>query len=335
MAYTEHFKALIKKSKTVVITTHLFPDADGIGSQIALGLALQSKEKTVYCVNEEALLERYKYLDLQSTIISYKDFHKLNVPHIDLLIVVDTNALPRVGHDLEDLAKRAKDLLFIDHHPAPKALAAIHCIDTKKAATGELVGDLISSIGVEFTKEIALALYTAIIIDTSSFRYPTVSAKTHHLIGKLMETGIDPSIAYNMIYGTKKVTHMHLLGNILSKAQCSEDGSIAWLTLSEELLSKHHVDPEDTHAFINHLLVLDNIRVACMFREQGKFVKISLRSNGEIDVGVLAQALGGGGHNHSAATIIEGTLHDVIKETVDKLKRMLTNGNTPEKHSHR
>lgn len=335
MSNIEHFKHLVKKSETIVITTHLYPDADGIGSEIALALALKLKGKRVYCVNEDPLLERYRYLDSSDVVISYKDFEVLNVKHIDLLIVVDTNALPRVGHDLEDLAKGAKELLFIDHHPAPKELAAIHCIDTKKAATGELVGELISALHLPYTKEMALALYTAIVIDTSSFRYPTVSARTHHLIGTLMETGIDPSIAYNLIYGTKKITHMHLLGNILSRSQSTDDGTVSWLTLSEDLLDKHHVDPEDTHAFINHLLVLDNIKVACMFREQGKFVKISLRSTGDIDVGILAQALGGGGHNHSAATVIEGTLHDVTKETVEKIRKMLSNGSGNEKHPHR
>ena len=92
---------------------------------------------------------------------------------------------------------------------------------------------------------------------------------------------------------------------------------------SEDILEKFHVDPEDTHAFINHLLVLDNIKVACMFREMGEQIKVSLRSTGEVDVGVMAQALGGGGHDHSAATLIKGSLESVVKSTIDKLQAML------------
>jgi phosphoesterase RecJ-like protein len=126
-----------------------------------------------------------------------------------------------------------------------------------------------------------------------------------------------------MIYGTKQLSHMQLLGRILSDAQTTEDGKIAWLKLDEKLLNDYHVDPEDTHAFVNHLLILDNVLVACMFKQEGKNIKVSFRSAGLIDVGIIAQAFGGGGHNHSSATLIEGEIDTVIKETISDLKVML------------
>ena len=135
--------------------------------------------------------------------------------------------------------------------------------------------------------------------------------------------GVKSPEAYNLIYGTKKIGHIKMLGMILSSAQTTEDEKIAWLSVTEEKLSKFQVGAEDTLAFVNHLLVLDNIKIACMFREQGNSVKVSLRSNGDIDVGIMAQALGGGGHNHSAATIIQGPLDTVIKNTIAKLRLML------------
>ncbi len=193
------------------------------------------------------------------------------------------------------------------------------------AATGELVGTLIEAMKVKMTAKLALPLYTSILIDTSSFRYPTVSGNTHRLIASLMDAGIKPPEAYNFIYGTKKITYMHLLGTILSMAQINKDESIAWLTLKEKNLDHFKVDTEDTHAFINHLLILDNIKVACMFRENGENIKISLRSAGDVDVGVFAQALGGGGHNHSAATILQGKLDHVVPYTISKLEKMLKN----------
>src|SRR6478735_1850591 len=150
----------------------------------------------------------------------------------------------------------------------------------------------------------ALPIYTAIIIDTSSFRYPTVSAATHRLEGKLMDTGINPPEAYNGIYGTKRVHHMHLLASILNTASTNKDETIAWMLLKKEDIDKFAGDVEDTHACINNLLVLNNIKVACMFRDDGDHIKMSLRSSGEYDVGNIALALGGGGHSHSAATIL-------------------------------
>lgn len=323
MEHIQLFRTLTKIAKNIVITTHLHPDADGIGSQIALALALRESGKNVICVNEEPLLERYKYLDPQNSIIGHSEYLKKNKdPEIDLFIIADTNSLTRIGK-VSSLVQKSKNLLFIDHHPCAPELMAIHCIDTSMAATGELVGKLIQSLKIEFTKDTALALYTAILIDTSSFRYPTVTGDTHRMIGKLMDTGIEPPSAYNQIYGAKEVSYMQMLGTVLSKTQATPDNKIAWLRLTEEGLEKFNVDAEDTHGFINHLLILNNIKVACMFRQVGKKVKVSLRSTGVVDVGIMANALGGGGHNHSAATIIEGPIDIVIKDTIKKLQLML------------
>ena len=320
----ERFKFTTDKAYNIVISTHIIPDADGIGSEIALCLAMRALGKNAICVNEEPLLERYKYLDPEDVVISHEDYLSFYPEaEVDLFIVTDTNSLERIGDGMKVIAKKAPNLLFIDHHPCSKEVMANHCIDTTKAATGELAGDLIHSVGVELTREMALPLYTAILIDTSSFRYPTVTGNTHRLIGQLMDTGVRPPHAYNMIYGTKKLTYMKLLGKVLASAHTTKDEKVAWLTLTEDLLQKFQVDTEDTLAFINHLLVLDNIKVAVMFREMGSEIKVSLRSIGTVDVGIMARALGGGGHDHSAATIIKGTLESVIKSTVEQLHTML------------
>ena len=325
MKNVERFQYLTKKAHNIVISTHVFPDADGIGSEIALCLALRSMGKKAICVHEEPLLERYKYLDPQDVIVSLQDYSaRFAKEEIDLFIVTDTNSLERIGSGVKEVASKADDVLFIDHHPCSTPIMNNNCVDTTKAATGELVGDLIQSLGISLTKEMALPLYTAVLIDTSSFRYPNVTGDTHRLIGSLMDTGVRPPHAYNMIYGTKKVSFMKLLGKVLASAQTTKDEKIAWLTLTEDMLGKFKVDTEDTHAFINHLLILDNIRVAVMFKEAGNNkIKVSLRSVGSVDVGVMARALGGGGHDHSAATLIEGSLEDVIKPTIEKLQSLL------------
>ncbi len=324
MTITERFQFLTKKAENIVISTHIFPDADGIGSEIALCLAMRALGKNAICVNEEPLLERYKYLDPHDVIISSADYLAFYKDvQIDLFIVTDTNSLERIGETVKSIAKNRVDLLFIDHHPCPKDVMANHCIDTTKAATGELAGDLINAIGVELTREMAMPLYTAILIDTSSFRYPTVTGNTHRLIGSLMDTGVRPPHAYNMIYGTKKISFMKLLGKVLASAHTTKDEKIAWLILTEDMLEKFSVDTEDTHAFINHLLVLDNIKIAVMFKQMGNQVKVSLRSVGKIDVGVMARALGGGGHDHSAATVIDGNVEEIIKSTIDRLQGLL------------
>lgn len=322
----KNFKQSIKGVQNIIITTHIHPDADGLGSQIALAHALKSIGKTVYCVNQESVDKRYKYLDKENVLLSYKEYSKIPNKELDLLIIVDTNSLARIGRQIQELVMHSKNILFIDHHPCPREMQAIHCIDTKKAATGELVADLIYDMKIPMDKNMALGLYTAIIIDTSSFRYPTVSPNTHKVIARLLETGIKAPEAFNLINGTKKVGHMKLLGEVLTHIKTNKKETIAWISLTEKQIKKHKSDPEDTHGFINHLLILDKIKVACMFRQVDKYVKVSFRTaDTNIDVGIMAQALGGGGHNHASATMLEGNLEEIIPKTINKLSLMLEN----------
>ena len=211
MTILDTFKTRIQAADRILITTHEFPDADGIGSEIALCLALRSLGKKSFCFNEEPLLERYRYLDQEKVVQGYHEFmeeHGDFKP--DLVIVVDTNTKARVGKNLGAYIDQGHTTLYIDHHPCRGRDLTTHCIDVTAAATGQIVGEMIEALGVKFTKKMALPIYTAIIIDTSSFRYPTVSAATHRLVAKLMDTGIHPPEAYNGIYGTKRIIHMHL-----------------------------------------------------------------------------------------------------------------------------
>jgi bifunctional oligoribonuclease and PAP phosphatase NrnA len=328
MTILETFRSRIQAAQRILITTHDYPDADGIGSEISLCLALREIGKTVYCVNEEPLLERYSYLDPDRVVLGFNDF-KSRYPefHPELMIVVDTNTKQRTGKKLSAFINDEMPILYIDHHPSRGKEMSNHCIDVKAAATGQIVGEIIESLGVKFNKKIALPIYTAIIIDTSSFRYPTVSGATHRLVSKLMDTGINPPEAYNGIYGTKRVHHMHLLARILDTASTNEKENIAWMLMRQEDIDKYASDVEDTHAFINNLLILNNIKIACMFRDDGEFIKMSLRSSGEIDVGTIAVGLGGGGHSHSAATIIKRgnaeTTAQVITRTINKVEELM------------
>jgi bifunctional oligoribonuclease and PAP phosphatase NrnA len=329
MSIVDTFKSRIQGIKSVVLTTHVMPDADGIGSEISLCLALRQLGIKAICVNSENLPQRYRYMDPENVVLGIDEFDAKTFGEIDLWIVVDTNTVDRVALGLHPLIHQSDNrVLFVDHHPAPHLKdKSSHCIDTKAAATGQLAGNIIEGLGIPFTPKLALPLYTAIIIDTSSFRYPSVTAETHRLVSELMRTGITPAVAYNGIYGAKRVEHMHLLGTILATTSANSSGEVAWINLSQELIKKFDADVEDTHAFINHLLILDNIKIACMFRDDGQTLKLSMRSSGEWDVGHIARLLGGGGHSHSAAAILPKktgeTAESIIAETVKKIEAIL------------
>ncbi|MDA8791964.1 bifunctional oligoribonuclease/PAP phosphatase NrnA [Bacteriovoracaceae bacterium] len=301
----KYLKKIISTSKNILITTHDYPDADGIGSQLALAEALKGLKKNVHCVNEEALIERFSFLHTHKSIISFEKFAKKKRVKVDYVIIVDTHNYLRCGKKIVDyLQKLDAPIFYIDHHPCREEVQKHHLIDNTAAATGELVAKIISKLKIEFTRSMAIALYTAIVIDTSSFRYPTVTGETHRIIAKLLETGITPHQVYNQLYAKKGIAHMHLLGKVLQSANVNRRNDFAWITFNSKDLKEFDSEVEDTHSFINNLLVLDGIKVACSFRIDKETIKISFRSIGVYDVGMLATYLGGGGHSHSAATVI-------------------------------
>lgn len=320
----EIFENFIRDQKKLYITTHIIPDADGIGSEIALCYGLESLGIDVQIVHEEPLLERYLYLDPKKKIQSITQIKDIqSAPWL----VVDTNSHLRVGTKVsQSITNHATSTLYIDHHPCSKDLLKSHVIDTRAAATGELVALILKYFNIEFNKDIALALYSAIIIDTSSFRYPTVRPLTHQIVAELLSTGIKPSEVFNGINGTKKISHLHHLGRILSSAEINARESIAWITIKEKDMNEFSTDIEDTHGFINNLLILENVKVVCMFRDDGHFVKASLRSSGDYDVGLIAMAIGGGGHSHSAASVIaklDKSLETIIKECIQTIETII------------
>ena len=335
MDFQKSFLAATQQAKSIVITTHTLPDADGIGSQLGLCLGLREAHKNVFCVNEEALPERYQYLDQLALIQSADQFSKINKNNseleqdlvIDLLIVVDTNTTERIGVKVAKLITEKTKIIYIDHHPYQRLLGDGHLVDPTAAATGQLVSELLDALEIQMTPQLALPLYTAILIDTNSFRYPTVNHRTHQVVSNLLKTGISPSGAYNKIYGTKTIAHTHFLAEVLRNSQCQS--GIAWMHITKELQDKYKISAEESNAFINHLLVLDNIKVACMFREDEDNIKLSLRSHGQIDVGEIAKALGGGGHSHAAATRFKlqkssDQTKELIKTTIEKIESLLT-----------
>lgn len=308
------FLSLIKKSQTIVITGHVSPDADSLGSIIALTHALKKLKKTVIPLCEESPEQKYHHLGCN--ILEKK---VVGIP--DLLIIVDCYQQKRLGEVGKKLFKSSQNILIIDHHPAPKHLIDNHYIRPQAVSTTYLVGQLISELNTKLTKEIALPLYTGIMIDSNSFRSPSVDADTHRMVAKLLETGIDPATTFNKIYGGKNFKHIKFLGEVLLSAKTR--GKIAWIKIDRKILDKYKVSPRDTLYFVNNLLIIDDISIVCVFRQEGNQIKVGLRSN-KTDVGKLASILGGGGHRHIAAALINGTMDNVIKNTISIFDKLVS-----------
>ena len=179
---------------------------------------------------------------------------------------------------------------------------------------------------MNFPKEMALGLYTAILVDTNCFRYASVSSLEPMPFDCQID-GIGSSarmLFTEQLYGPKNINHIKFLGQVLINIQSTEDKKIAWLSITEELLEHYGVDIEDTNSFINNLLILEDIQVVCMFRATKDHTRVSFRGAGKVDVEAMARVLGGGGHYHSAAVVLKGNPEDVSREVVGKIHHMLS-----------
>lgn len=316
MATLKEVISYIHQANSIYITTHVNPDADGIGSQIALALGLKQLKKKVRCINEEPLPSRYTYLDKKKIIKVAK-----NARPCDLFIIVDTNSMDMIGEKIRKFVKKSAHYIFIDHHPLDIPSDKEHYfINQKASATGEHIAILLEKLKIPLNLSMAQCLYTAMLVDTSSFRYPTVSSQTHRILAKLLDAGVVPSTAYNDFYGTKSLKHLRLLGLILSEAKREKDWPFAWILVSEKILKKYKIHWEDTNSFINYLLILHGIEIVGMFRTTPKGLKLGLRSFGPIDVSLMTLDFGGGGHNHAAAAFIPNANQNMIKSIIKKMK---------------
>ena len=319
------FLEAARGAERVSVATHDLPDADGVGSQAALCLALRAWGAKARGVSQEALPARYRHLDPEGLVLPLGRHRSwLGGACADLLVVVDAGSLARLSPGVRELARDARRVLFIDHHPGPETGSGGHCVDPSAAATGEIVAGLVESLGVALTKDMALALYTALLIDTNSFRYSTVSPATHATAARLMGAGVRADEAYGRIYGKRPMGHLRLLGRLLGEARTTEDGAVAWMVLTEAMLQEHGSDLEDVHHAVNHLLVLDGVRIACLFKEMEGGTKVSLRSTGDVDAAGVAEALGGGGHRHAAAALLPGPPDQVLEDAVKRIRGLLS-----------
>ena len=317
----QEIKKLIHRAKTIALTTHISPDPDGIGSMIALGLGLKSLNKNVNLILEAPLSQKLSYLDTQDLI---KETSKTNLKRkYDLFIILDANSIHRIGEKTMRIQGNSNETLFIDHHPCPAEVMALHLIDTNFAATGELVADLLEYFKIKLTKEVALALYTAILIDTSNFNYPTMKSRTHHLIGRLIDAGVSPQEAFKKINSGRNLSFIHFIGKVLSR--CKTEHKVVYTTISQKDLKDNNIQLEDSYGVINYLLNLEGAILATLFIElEISKTKISFRSFENIDVGVIAQLLGGGGHQYASAAIVKLNLQKAKRSTLKKLEIILS-----------
>ena len=289
----------IKGLDSFVISTHISPEGDAIGSELGLALSLIKMGKKVTLLNADPVPEFLHFLP-GSGLISIGT--EITEPH-DALVVVDCEP-ERTG--LKIKGAPIKKIINVDHHVTNPKTADVYWVNPDAAAAGEMVYDLLLFMNAPIDKDIATNLYTCIFTDTGSFRYTNTDADALSKSAKLLGYGVETWQIAENIYETKSFGRMKLLGLVLAGLEISEDGLVSWVTVKEEFYSATGTKAEDTDGFINYPRAIKGVEAAVLFREAGPSkVKISFRSKGRVDVSTLAESLGGGGHPNASGAVVD------------------------------
>lgn len=315
---------LIQKSKRFLITTHAFPDGDGLGSEMALYYYLKRTGKKVTVLNTHPTPAKFHLVDPNGVIQVYDE--ATPIPEVDVILIVDTHDWKMLGALEKPLHALSEKAVFIDHHIAETTenTASHRLIDEGHASTGELVYTLLSEMKAKLDLPMAIGIYVAILTDTASFRFQRTSPRSHLIAAKLLELGVLPEQVYQHIYARDSFAKIRLLGHVLEKIQTTENGRIAYLTVTQAMRQHYGATIEDTEAFVNELTLIAGVEIGILFREEedGR-VKVSLRGNHGIPVFAIAKKFGGGGHRFAAGIRIAEPLNQVTKNIVEESRLTL------------
>lgn len=315
---------IINSNNSFVITTHVNPDGDAIGSELALAYFLRKLGKEFLIVNHSPTPDNYLFLDEEKLIHKYNSSFDEQILNADVLIAVDFNTIGRTRSMVEILQKTKAYKIIIDHHRNPQNFVNEIFIDVDAAATGILIYDLIKTYDENLIdKKIADALYTAIMTDTGSFRFERITPEVHLIVAELIKRGTNPTYIYNKVYNEISYEKLKLLGETISNIRLELDGKIAYMVIDRKLLDKYALVEEefDVDGFVNYCLSMKETTVGLLFFELKKGVKVSLRSKGTFPVNELAEKFGGGGHLNAAGIRLDD---EKLEEVIPKILHQTT-----------
>lgn len=318
---------LLTSNDSFVISTHQRPDGDAIGSQIGLARFLELVGKEVTCINSDDPPANMMWLPGIEEVERFTGSIKQRelIDKADVRIVVDTNAKERLGNVAEAFHGSAGPTILIDHHTHPEEWFDAQFVRDTASSTGELIFELIDAHdGALVDERIATALYTAIMTDTGSFRFNSVTPHVHRITADLLERGgIEPAPIHTKVFDTRSVASLRLLGMVLNTLVLRYDGEIAYLTLDNDMLNDADAGPDDTHGLVNYALTIEGVRAGLLFKETAKGTKISFRSQGDMYVNEWARAFNGGGHRNASGAFVQKPLEETVQAVMDAAPRYL------------
>lgn len=324
---TQLVERLLASPKKIVVVGHKNPDGDAIGSCLGLYFFLKKLRHEVNVIMPNDFPDFLKWMPgCENIIIHEKELEKStsSVSEADLIFTLDFNSFSRIGDLREQLQKSTAQFVMIDHHQQPDDYAVAMYSDTSMSSTAEMVFHFMAALDglSHLDNNIATNLYTGIMTDTGSFRFPSTTATTHKVVASLIKAGANNSSIHQNIYDTNSPDRMRLLGVALKNLNILAEYNTAYITLSQKELDDNNFKKGDTEGFVNYALSIKGIVFAVIFIEnkQDSIIKMSLRSKGDFSVNEFARAhYHGGGHTNAAGGRSSHSLNSTITDFISIL----------------
>lgn len=318
---------LIKKHDRFLVTSHVRPDGDALGSEVGMAGLLRQMGKDVRVVNSSRTPPRYDFLDSNGDF--FEHFSSLENPAESLAdrevaVILDLSAWKQLG-DMADLIRDFKGpRVVVDHHVSQDDLGAVFLKDTSAEATGAILVRAIKALGGTFTKEISTGLLTAIAMDTGWFHHPNTKPQTLRDAADLLESGAEISRIYADLFERNTLGRLKLMGETLAKLKTERDGRIAYTTISMDDLERTGAIPADSEDLVDFTVSLQGVEIGMLFIEQARGgVKGSLRSRTGLDCAKLAAKVGGGGHRAAAGLTLADPLPVAVERVLEIVREAL------------
>jgi phosphoesterase RecJ-like protein len=303
----------VRARQRFVLSSHARPDGDSIGSQLAMAFALQEMGKDALVVNADPasppLMAFPGVRDIRLAPSVEGDF--------EAAIVMECGDLRRTGvAGLERFF-----VINIDHHPGNTGYGQINWFDPGAAACAEMVYDLVRALGVPLSTTIATHVYLAILTDTGSFHYSSISTRTFEICRECVAAGVDPVMVARNIYDSNNMGRLKLFGAVLGAMQIDQTGRIAIVYVDHEMARIAGGTYEDTEGLVNLPLTVKEIEAVIFFKqEKGDEYRVSLRSKGDVDINAIAKEYGGGGHKNASGCTVSGPIEELQKTLVERVE---------------
>jgi len=305
--------SFFKREKKFFVATHINPEGDALGSSIALSMALALLGKKTLLYDKDTVPYFYHYLP------GHENFMSSIPPSIQNewpLVLLDCNSLERAGI----VGLNFRYSVVIDHHETESNFGDIRWIEPEAAATGMMIFSIIKELGVPLTRDIAVNLYSAIAIDTGTFRYSNTTADVLRVSAELIEAGANPASIASNLYEMWSRKRFELLILVLNTFEIKNN--IAMTSVTQEMFRKTGTAPEDTESFSGFPRAIEDITISAFFREVSKNSwKVSLRSRGEVNVATIAAHFKGGGHKNAAGYKIRASLKAAKKALIQEVTK--------------